>query len=76
MGPSKGLVDAGRGPGGWRSSQPQQHWSVTVSRNGENILTTESNCLSGRNLSDEDEACIRNCVQHLLSFVGEPRRGE
>lgn len=48
-----------------------RHWSVSVERDGENILTIESNCLSGRELSDEDEECIRNCARHLLSFVGE-----
>jgi len=47
-----------------------QHWAVTVSRNGEEIVTIESNCLSGRELSNEDERVIRNAAEHLLSFVG------
>lgn len=49
----------------------QQQWAVSVARGGENILTIESNCLSGRDLSDEDTECIRACARHLLSFVGE-----
>ena len=47
------------------------HGSVSVERDGENIVMIESNCLSGRDLSPEDEATIRLAAQHLLSFVGE-----
>lgn len=47
------------------------HWSVSVFRNGENVVTIESNCLSGRNLSAEDEATVRDCARHLLAFVGD-----
>jgi hypothetical protein len=48
-----------------------QHWSVTVERNGENVVTIESNCLSGREIGEEDEKVIRNCAHHLLSFIGD-----
>jgi len=49
-----------------------QHWSVTVEKDGETILTIESNCLSGKSdLTGDDEAVIRNAAEHLLSFVGQ-----
>ena len=47
-----------------------QHWSVTVERNGEQIVCIESNCLSGRDISQEDERIIRMAAEHLLSFIG------
>lgn len=48
-----------------------QHWTVTVEKDGEKILTIESNCLSGKaDLTSEDEQVIRNAAEHLLSFVG------
>lgn len=53
-------------------SAPTQHWSVTVRRNGEEVVTIESNCLSGRELNAEDEDAIRTAGTHLLAFVGEP----
>lgn len=49
----------------------QKHWAVSVSREGETILTIESNCLAGRDLSAEDQQCVRDCARHLLSFVGD-----
>jgi hypothetical protein len=48
-----------------------KHWAVMVYRNGENILTIESNMLAGRDLSPEDEACIEDCAHQLLSFIGK-----
>lgn len=48
------------------------HWSVTVERDGEKIVTIESNCLSGREISTEDEDTIRTAANHLLSFIGVP----
>ena len=45
-------------------------WSVTVERDGEKIITIETNCLSGRDLVPGDEDAIRTAAQHLLSFVG------
>lgn len=49
-----------------------QHWSVAVERDGESVVTIASNCLSGRDLGEEDEHVIRLAAQHLLSFVGQP----
>lgn len=47
-----------------------QHWSVSVERNGKRIVTIESNFLSGRQISEEDERIIRLAAQHLNGFVG------
>lgn len=52
-------------------NQPTQHWAVTVERNGQSVVTIESNCLSGREISTEDEKCIRNAAHHLLAFIGD-----
>lgn len=51
----------------------QFHWAVTVFRNGEEIVTIESNHLSGREISPEDEEAIRTAALNLLAFIGEPR---
>lgn len=48
------------------------HWSVTVERNGEQIVTIETNCLAGREISTEDEEAIRTAAHHLLAFIGDP----
>lgn len=48
------------------------HWSVTVRRNGEDVVTLEQNSLSGRDISPEDEWAIRVAALHLLTFIGEP----
>ena len=55
---------------GVMSETAPEHWAVTVERNGESVLTIETNCLSGRDLSADDERVIRMAAQHLLSFVG------
>ena len=47
------------------------HWSVTVSRDGEEIVTIESNFLSGREISAADEDAIRTAARNLLFFIGE-----
>jgi hypothetical protein len=52
-----------------------EHWAVTVERSGEKIVTIESNCLSGRDLSPEDEETIRTAAHHLLAFIGDPAAG-
>lgn len=49
----------------------RQHWSVTVSRNGEPVVTIELNMLAGRDLSPEDEVAVRTAAHHLLAFLGE-----
>ncbi len=48
-----------------------QFWGVSVSRNGDNLLNIETNCLSGRELDEEDYRVIRMAALHLLSFIGE-----
>jgi hypothetical protein len=48
----------------------KDHWAVTVECNGEKIVTIESNCLSGRDISPDDEEVIRTAAEHLLSFIG------
>lgn len=54
------------------NDQATQHWAVTVSRNGEDIVTIESNCLSGREIGPEEELAIRIAANHLLAFIGDP----
>lgn len=49
-----------------------KHWSVTVRRNGEEVVTLEQNSLSGRDISPEDEWAIRAAALHLLAFIGDP----
>lgn len=51
-------------------NSPTQHWAVIVERNGQQIVCIESNCLSGRELSEEDKLTIRRAGEHLLSFAG------
>jgi len=52
---------------------PQEHVAVTVYRDGEQILTIETNCVSGRDLDAEDERAIRDAARQLLAFVGLPK---
>jgi len=62
----------------WESMNPRendledssQFWAVMVSRNGEEIVTIESNCFSGREISLEDERVIEMAARHLLAFIG------
>lgn len=53
------------------TTEETQHWGVTVSRNGDEIVTIESNCLSGREISAEDEIVIRRAANHPLAFIGD-----
>lgn len=48
------------------------NWSVRVERRGEHVLTIEPGCLSGRELSGDDEEAIRTAARHLLAFIGDP----
>ena len=48
------------------------HWSVTVWRNGEVVVGLERNSVGGREISPEDEIAIRQAALHLLAFIGEP----
>jgi hypothetical protein len=47
-------------------------YSVTVSKWGEPILTIEPNCLSGKDLTEDECEAIWDAGQHLCSFVGRP----
>jgi len=50
---------------------PTQSWEVSVSVNGETILTIGHSHLCGvENISDY-AGDVRNCAQHLLALVGE-----
>jgi len=46
------------------------HWGVDVRINGTRVLTIESNCLSGRDLSEEELNTVGTCGNHLLAFSG------
>ena len=46
------------------------HWRVEVSTSGDSIVAIEPGMLSGKELTQKDENTIRNCAEHLLSFVG------
>ena len=51
------------------------HWAVTVSMNGEPLVTTESNCLSGKSdFTDAEADVIRDAARHLKAFIGDPRQ--
>jgi hypothetical protein len=53
------------------NTEDTRFWSVTVSRNGDDVVTIANTHLSGRaELSDEDRRVIRMAGEHLLSFVG------
>ena len=65
--PTNVVIHASTGRQEWKRA----HWAVTVFRDGEEIVTIESNCLSGREITPEDEETIRNCAKHLLSFIGD-----
>jgi hypothetical protein len=59
-------------------SMSEEHWAVTVWRNGEEVVTIATNSLSGRELEPADEECVRTAARHLLAFIGEgtsPRLG-
>lgn len=49
----------------------RNRWAVTVSRNGDDIVTIGRDHLSGRTIQPEDEATIRTAVAHLLAFIGD-----
>ena len=51
-------------------SKDIQHWAVTCNVNHKQVLVIESNCVCGKDLSDQDKESIRNMAEHLLAFVG------
>lgn len=48
----------------------RKHWTVTVERDGENVVTIGHNHLSGRDLLPGDEEAIVSAARSLLGFVG------
>ena len=50
-----------------------EHWGVDVRVNGAQVLTIESNCVYGKQLTDDEEEVIREAARHLLAFVGEQK---
>lgn len=56
-------------------SEETQFWAVTVSRNGDDLVTIETNCLSGKpEFSEEDARVIRMAAEHLSAFIGPEER--
>jgi hypothetical protein len=51
--------------------KPRDGWAVHVEVDGERILSIESECLSGVPDIDRYADTVRNCAQHLLSFIGD-----
>lgn len=49
----------------------REGYAVQVLKWGEPILTIEHECLSGRELSEDEESAVRESADHLLSFVGD-----
>jgi len=47
------------------------YWSVTVSVDGEEVLTIEPDMLSGVPEIDAYEDVIRECARHLMAFIGK-----
>ena len=54
-----------------KPAKTKEHFSVSVRRNGELIVTIESNHLTGRDLLDGDEDTIRKAAFCLLGFIGD-----
>lgn len=58
---------------GWRpieSRRDIQSWEVSVTVNGENVLTIGHNHLAGVEMTPELETAIEMAAHHLLSFLG------
>lgn len=51
-------------------SRDRSHWAVEVWRNGESVVRIETNCLSGREISEADERAIERAAHNLLGFIG------
>lgn len=47
-----------------------QGWCVRVSVFDDLVVSISERELAGRDLSEADKDLIRDCAQHLLSFVG------
>ncbi|MDR6393479.1 hypothetical protein [Paraburkholderia phenoliruptrix] len=53
-----------------------QGWSVTVNVNAQDILTIGHNSLSGIDNIEDFAPVVRNCAEHLLSFIGKKDASE
>ena len=53
----------------------REGYAVTVTKWGEPILTIEHECLSGAELTDEDQVEVRTAGQSLIAFIGTPPDG-
>lgn len=56
--------------------KPRDGWAVHVEVDGQRILSIESECLSGVLDIDRYADTVRNCAQHLLSFIGNGEPSE
>jgi len=56
-------------------SKTTDRWSVTVSVDGEEIVTIGRTWLSGKEIGPAEEEAIRTAARHLLSFIGDPVHG-
>lgn len=52
------------------SSAIVRHWSVTVAVEGTNVVTIESNCLSGLENVTDFRPEIIEAAENLLAFIG------
>ena len=50
----------------------REGYAVTVSKDGENILTIEHECLSGRELTEAEARVVWDAGEHLKAFAGDP----
>lgn len=50
----------------------ENYWSVTVSLNGEPVVTIEPGMLSGKDIGDPELEAIRTSALQLLAFAGIP----
>lgn len=51
--------------------KPHSHWRVSVETSGNLIVSIETECYGGREISDADEATIREAAYNLLAFIGD-----
>lgn len=56
--------------------KPRDGWAVHVEVDAVRILSIESECLSGVHDIDRHADTVRNCAQHLLSFIGNGEPAE
>lgn len=54
----------------------EPHIAVTVSLNGDDFLTIETNCLSGGDIGEREEEAIRWAIDHLSAFIADKRNAD